>query len=333
MNGYTLPNPAISVVIPLYNKARHIERAVQSILYQTFIDFELIVVNDGSTDGGGDAVRAVTDSRIHVIEQANAGVSAARNRGIRESRTELIAFLDADDEWKPTFLETMLRLAQQFPQCGAFGTAWEIVEANGRKSAPRYSALPDSPWEGIIPDYFRCLLGRNAPLWTSALAIPRTTFQSTGLFAEGEALGQDQEMWFRIACRFPIAFSTRIEAIYRMDAENRACLKAPPTKILKLITTVEDAIENHTYPDVVDADYLIEYRNKEVIGYAAACIGADRRVIARNHLRKVSSTRLFIWRWRLWYLLSLVPHPCFVYVRSLFRFMLGCRPFRTGTAR
>lgn len=331
--AHALSEPAISVTIPLYNKASHIRRAVQSVLDQTVDYFELIVVDDGSTDGGADVVKSMIDPRIRIISQANAGVSAARNRGIRESQAELIAFLDADDEWKPTFLETVLRLARQFPQCGAFGTAWEMVEANGRKSAPRYSALPDSPWEGMIPDYFPCLLGRNAPLWTSAIAIPRTTFQVTGLFAEGERLAQDQEMWFRIALKFPIAFSTRTEAVYWMNAENRSCLKAPPPKIVRLITTVENAIENHAYPDVVDVNYLVEYRNKEVIGYAAACIGADRRVMARRHLRKVSSTRLFVWRWRLWYLLSLVPYPCFVLLRRLFRFIFGGRPSKVAAAR
>lgn len=330
--AHALSGPTISVVIPLYNKAAHIHRAIQSVLDQTVKDFELIVVDDGSTDGGADVVKSIIDPRIRIISQVNAGVSAARNRGIEESRTEIVAFLDADDEWKPTFLEAVLRLARQFPKCGVFGTGWEIVSADGRRKLPRFEALPERPWEGIVPNYFRCLLGPNAPLWTSAIAVPRKTFQTVGLFPEGERIGEDQDMWFRIALKLPIAFSTGVEAVYRQDAENRACLKAPPTKIVKLITTVEDAIENHIYPDGVDINYLIEYRNKEVIGYAAACIGADRRTVARMHLHKVSSTRVFIWRWRLWYLLSFVPHPYFVHIRNLFRFILGRLPSRAVAA-
>jgi len=94
----------VSVVIPLYNKARYINRCLRSICAQTFSDFELIVVDDGSSDGGGQIARAFGDARIRVIQQQNAGPGAARNRGLAEAQGEYIAFLDADDEWMPGYL-------------------------------------------------------------------------------------------------------------------------------------------------------------------------------------------------------------------------------------
>ena len=93
----------ISVVIPLYNKEEQIADTLQSIFAQTFQDFEIVIVDDGSTDNSVEEVEKFDDSRIRLIHQTNAGVSAARNRGIEEARGELIAFLDADDEWKPEY--------------------------------------------------------------------------------------------------------------------------------------------------------------------------------------------------------------------------------------
>ncbi|NLZ30356.1 MAG: glycosyltransferase family 2 protein, partial [Methanomicrobiales archaeon] len=116
--------PEVSVVIPLYNKAPYIARALSSIIAQTRQDFEVIVIDDGSTDGGEEIVRGFDDPRIRVIRQENRGVSAARNRGIEAARADFIAFLDADDEWMPTHLGALLRLRGRYPRAGAYGTAY-----------------------------------------------------------------------------------------------------------------------------------------------------------------------------------------------------------------
>jgi glycosyltransferase involved in cell wall biosynthesis len=213
--------PKISIVIPLFNKEKEIYRAVGSVLAQTVSDFELIVVNDGSTDKSPEIVRSIEDSRIKMIDQENAGVSAARNRGIHESRSDLIAFLDADDEWKPSFLETILNLKEKFPTCSVFATNYLFRETNGKLRLPIICGIPPHPWEGIIDDYFGVAVKSDPPLWTSAVAVIKEAIQSVALFPEGVTGGEDLLTWARLAVNFDIAYTTKPESIF--------CLRAPIT--------------------------------------------------------------------------------------------------------
>lgn len=122
----------ISVVIPLYNKAHTIVNTLNTVFAQTYQDFEVVIVNDGSTDNGVEVIQQhFNDSRIRIIHQKNAGVSAARNRGVDESKYEYIAFLDGDDEWHPEYLSTMNELITQYPQAGLFLCAGLIYNADG----------------------------------------------------------------------------------------------------------------------------------------------------------------------------------------------------------
>ena len=114
----------ISVVIPLYNKAHTIVNTLTTVINQTFKDFEVIIVNDGSTDNGVEVIKSnFNDARIRIINQENAGVSAARNRGVKEAQGDWIAFLDADDEWMPKYLETLLKVLEIHPQTDMIGCA------------------------------------------------------------------------------------------------------------------------------------------------------------------------------------------------------------------
>jgi len=218
-------NIKFSVIIPLYNKATCITRAVQSVLGQTYDEFELIVVDDGSTDGGGEGVRLIKDSRISLVRQENAGVSAARNRGISLAKGELVAFLDADDSWETDYLKTIGRLRVNFPQAGLYATAYQIVSPNGQSRSVRFHGIPELPWEGILPSYFRSAALGEPPVCASAVAIPHDILANCGGFAAGKRMGEDLDLWGKIALKYPVAFSSQVQATYYQNAENRACVK------------------------------------------------------------------------------------------------------------
>jgi glycosyltransferase involved in cell wall biosynthesis len=114
----------ISVIIPLYNKGAYIGRALDSVFAQTFQDYEVIVIDDGSTDDGPERVASYTDERLHLIRQANAGPGAARNRGIREAKGKYVAFLDADDEWLPEYLMKSYTVLEQHKECDFSVSGW-----------------------------------------------------------------------------------------------------------------------------------------------------------------------------------------------------------------
>lgn len=212
----------ITVVIPLYNKANHIQATIDSVLNQTFQNFEIIVVDDGSSDGGGNIVRQFQDPRITLIQQNNSGVSKARNTGIQHATGDLIAFLDGDDLWLPNHLADINELTERFPEGGMYATAYACNQ-NHHLIPLQFYNIPEEPWEGIIVDYFKTLYYGNNITWTSAVAVKKKVFEQIGYFPEGVRMGEDLDMWIRIALNFPVCFSSKVSAIYNMDAENRAC--------------------------------------------------------------------------------------------------------------
>lgn len=207
----------ISVVIPLYNKEHSIRHTLEAVLEQTYQYFEIVVVNDGSTDNSVSEVEKVNDQRIRIITQENAGVSAARNRGIEEAKYDLIAFLDADDEWKPTYLETQMALAEKYPQCNVFATNYEFrdTESNVRPTIIR--RLPFSDKDGVLTNYFEVASHSHPPMWTSAIMVRKTAITEIGGFPVGIAAGEDLLTWARLAVRNEIAYSKKALAVFVKD--------------------------------------------------------------------------------------------------------------------
>jgi glycosyltransferase involved in cell wall biosynthesis len=230
----------ISTVIPLYNKASYVERAISSVLNQTWPPDEIIIVDDGSTDDGGKLVHNMKDPRIRYIYQKNQGVSAARNRGIAEVRGELIAFLDADDLWKPLFIEEILKLRQQFPQAGAYVTALESHNLWGVLS-PKISILPPGQKIGLI-NFFKII--KYGPFWSSTIVVPKKVLEEIGGFPVGEFLLEDLDTWLRIALRYPIAWNCEpLAIIHALDWQEKNQKRVKKmTREPKVVKTAREAI-------------------------------------------------------------------------------------------
>ncbi|MGA7159398.1 MAG: glycosyltransferase family 2 protein [Bacteroidota bacterium] len=233
-----MPEIKLSVVVPLYNNGDVVKRALHSIFSQTVSGFEVVVVNDGSTDGGEKIVRDLNDEHIRVVDQENKGVSAARNRGIAEARNELVAFLDADDEWKPDFLETICRLNQTFSTCSVFATHYLYKELDGNIRPPILHGILQGPWEGVLENYFEIAAHSDPPLWSSAIAVKKSALLSIGGFPEGIAIGEDLLTWARLAVNYQIAFSKRPSAVFWL----RGSLTGYPTRIPEIPDSVGDQL-------------------------------------------------------------------------------------------
>ena len=207
----------ISVVIPLYNKEKQIAHTLQSVFNQTFQNFEVVIVDDGSTDGSVAEVEKLSDSRIRLIHQKNAGVAAARNRGIEEAKGDLIAFLDADDEWKPEYLATQYHLSQKYPDCNVFACNYEFRNIEGKVTPTIIRKLPFTGEDGILSNYFEVASCSHPPLWTSAVVVKKQAIQAIGGFPVGIKSGEDLLTWARLAVNDKIAYSKISLAVFIRD--------------------------------------------------------------------------------------------------------------------
>lgn len=209
----------ISVVIPLYNKEKSIAQTLECVLNQTYKDFEIVVVDDGSKDNGAAIVEQFADSRIHLVRQANRGVSAARNRGIEEAQGEYVAFLDADDVWQADHLENLVNLIRQYSQCRAWASKY-INHINDEEYNIILNKMPFKGENGVLTNYFEICSCSHPPVWSSAVCVTKSLLKGIGGFPIGVTSGEDLLTWARIAIKTDWAYSMKATAVYMMPITN-----------------------------------------------------------------------------------------------------------------
>nr|WP_315220609.1 glycosyltransferase family 2 protein [uncultured Flavobacterium sp.] len=205
-----------SVIIPLYNKENFIENTILSVLDQTFQDFEIIVVNDGSTDKSEEKLLQIKDERIRYFYKKNEGVSTARNYGIEKAKAHYIAFLDADDYWFPDFLNVFFEKINAFPQQKIFAGAIEIQMAKKIFKA-KYSLKETGDFE--LTNYFKASK-KQSVIWTSCAVFHKSIFDEIGGFDPKIRSGQDTDLWIRMGLIYPVLFIWKILARYVYDEKS-----------------------------------------------------------------------------------------------------------------
>lgn len=275
--------PQFSVIIPLYNKAPYVQKTVGSVLAQTFGDYELIIIDNGSTDGSSEIVAGFTDPHIRIVRlEKNVGVSNARNKGVSLSTAPYITFLDADDWWEPTFLEEMAGLIGRHPSAGIYGTSYYIVKNGKKRIAP--IGVEETFIEGEInycQVYAKTLC---MPLTSITVAIPRAIFDETGGFKPNLKMGEDFDLWIRIALKHKMVFLNKPLTNYNQDVDvtyrGTHHLRDPKEHMLWNLEYLESEEKtNSDYKQLID--------NLRTYGLMPYLLTTQYRSAARKELNKV----------------------------------------------
>lgn len=275
-----------SVIVPLYNKAPYVAKAIESVLGQTISDFELVVMDDGSKDDSYAVANKAIEGcgNCHLYKQQNAGVSVARNNAVALSQGEYLCFLDADDWWAPSFLEEMSKLINDFPDAGIYGTNYTIVNEAKHKTRVADVGVDAGFDKGYI-NYCQVYAKTLAmPLWTGAVCMPRKVFDEKEGFPQGVKLGEDFMLWIRVALKYKVAFLNKPLSYYNQDVEavNRGVgrLHDPESHMLwNLDFLSEYEKTNPDYKQLID--------NLRTYGLLPYLLSKDYHDAAENELAKV----------------------------------------------
>lgn len=213
--------PKVSVIIPTYNRAHYLEMAIQSVLHQTFPDFELIVADDGSTDDTQSLVQSLPDSRLHYVYQEHKGISAAMNTGLRAARGDFIGRLDSDDSWLPDMLEVEVAILDARPEIGLVYGRAQGTDKEGTL-LPEIRGFP----EWYPGDSLRSMLIVD---FTSSITtlVRRSCFDRVGFYDESLNINEDWDIVLRIAAHYQFAFVDRVVARFRHHDSNSSAPCSP----------------------------------------------------------------------------------------------------------
>lgn len=247
-----------SVIMPLYNKAPYVEKAIRSVLEQTYPHYELIVINDGSTDNSAEIAEKLLEgvANAKFINQQNSGVATTRNIGVAIAKGEYVCFLDADDWWDVSFLQEMNQFIKDYPEAGIWGTNYWIIKKGNVRIGLNCAT-------GFF-NYPRTYLSTGAmPLTSISICMSKKTFIESEGFPVGIKLGEDFLLWTKIALEHKVAFLNKPIAFYNNDVPTtmRATrnLHKPEHHMLFMMSELEDAVANNDILNKEDWSALLDW--------------------------------------------------------------------------
>jgi len=306
----------ISVIIPCYNSKPWIARALASVARQSYAPCEIIVIDDGSTDGSVRKVETMHFRNLSVIRQSNQGASAARNKGIEVARGELIAFLDADDQWHTEKLEKQVEFFQKFPNIHWCGTNYYIVGDIRKRSRLTKSSWPKSLELEVFSDFYSANLDERRIL-TSGVAIRKSVFTHVGTFDTDILHGQDTDLWWRIAREYP-AYGYFHKPLFDYSLMVPGGIShSGPKRIRSQIHLLRKHIQNLKSQDAIQSSYgqLVRKTCIQVARFALI-VGENRRA---RELLKILPSEWKGGRYVVWNFLGLLPKPLLIGMAGLCR--------------
>lgn len=237
--------PFFTVIIPLYNKEKYIENAIKSIINQTFTDFELLIINDCSTDKSVEIASKFLSEKVHLIHhEKNSGLAATRNTGIKKATSNYVTFLDADDLWKPHFLEKIFHLIQNFPEARIFGTNYEEIWNKTIKKPHNGSENLPTDFAGYV-NFFKINLKQG--LYNhGSVCLHKEVYEKVGFYNENIQLSQDLDFNIRANYHFKLAYDNSVQMSYFMQTDNQLTRSSLQNKTIPDYDNYEDWTKNNS---------------------------------------------------------------------------------------
>lgn len=280
-----------SIIIPLHNKQAYIKQTIESVLKQTVENFEVLVIDDGSTDNSANVVASIADPRVRLIKQTNKGVSAARNNGIRRATGKYVCFLDADDTWSNNFLEVVRNLFAEFPNAGLVCPSYQVDYGN-RIFHPQWRGV-DSRENGLVTDFYEMA---TAPFWicnSSCIAIKRDVLLNMDYwFPENETVYEDFDLWIRLGTQYPVAHSNTICSTYRRITEKNA--RTAHTKKVVYSATYMNTLNSLIKSKDLSTKQKMcvhEIIDRRMVPYIFSLLMSNRRNVAKEILKTWHPTK------------------------------------------
>lgn len=298
-----------SVIIPLFNKEKFIEATLRSVLEQSFTNFEIIIVNDGSTDTSEEIVLKFNDARIKCFSKKNEGVSVARNYGIQQSKGVYIALLDADDLWFPNHLEVLNKLIYKFPEAGLYASRYISKVSEYKHITNNFLKIAEN-FSGIVPDFFYSSLISRIAL-TSAVAIPKSVLNKTGLFNPNISSGQDLDLWIKIALFFPVAITNSVTVEYNtIDSNSLSKTNIRDKNLIDFSQFQENEKNNPSLKAFIDVnrmDYALKFK-----------ISGDLKK-ANEYYKSIAKENITVKNWLVFHLPRWIQIPLLRFKKKLYK--------------
>ena len=301
---------SISVVIPLYNKEKQISRTLESVFRQTFQDFEVVIVDDGSSDNSVDIVKKFEDKRISIISQLNQGVSVARNTGINHAKYDYIALLDADDEWNPDYLQEQVNLINNYPECNVFVCAYGLRNYKGELKQIKLNKIPFTSQTGVLTNYFEVASCSHPPICSINIVAGKESFLSIGGFPVGVKSGEDLLTWAKLAVKYKIAFSKKVLAIFILNRVDKNIPRKLPDEndyvgqeLIKIKKQLDISYLNR---------YISKWYQMRAVNYFE---GRKRKKAIRNILRAITIDLCYMKNY-VWMILLVFPYFLYKMIRK-----------------